>query len=212
MATAFFYGILIHPKILKRVLDNDASHLRICPAILKNYTRFQVKFADYPAIVPSERSEALLGRELTPDESSVRGTLVTGLTSTDIAFLDVFEGNEYIRSQVLVHPLGPFTPVPATSDSEEEGEETEDSLPVPAGISPLRRSAGEAAQTVPAQSYVWCVEEDSRLDSKLWSYEEFLRKNAWKWIDEDPESEAEKDYAEVDKIRERRREQMVRSR
>jgi hypothetical protein len=54
------------------------------------------QFADYPAIVPSERSEALFGRELTPDESSVRGTLVTGLTAMDIAFLDVFEGNARI--------------------------------------------------------------------------------------------------------------------
>jgi hypothetical protein len=34
MASAFFYGTLMHPKILKRVLGNDASHLRICPAIL----------------------------------------------------------------------------------------------------------------------------------------------------------------------------------
>jgi len=34
MASAFFYGTLMHPKILKRVLHNDASHLKICPAIL----------------------------------------------------------------------------------------------------------------------------------------------------------------------------------
>jgi hypothetical protein len=34
MTTAFFYGVLIHPTILKRVLNNDASHLQICPAIL----------------------------------------------------------------------------------------------------------------------------------------------------------------------------------
>jgi len=34
MTSAFFYGILLHPKILKRVLNNDASHLQICPAIL----------------------------------------------------------------------------------------------------------------------------------------------------------------------------------
>jgi hypothetical protein len=34
MASAFFYGTLMHPKILKRVLHNDASHLQICPAIL----------------------------------------------------------------------------------------------------------------------------------------------------------------------------------
>ena len=34
MASAFFYGTLMHPKILKRVLHNDATHLQICPAIL----------------------------------------------------------------------------------------------------------------------------------------------------------------------------------
>lgn len=34
MASAFFYGTLMHPKILKRVLRNDASHLQICPAVL----------------------------------------------------------------------------------------------------------------------------------------------------------------------------------
>jgi hypothetical protein len=35
----------------------------------------------------------LLERELTVEENSVRGTLVTGLTADDIAFLDTFEGN-----------------------------------------------------------------------------------------------------------------------
>ncbi len=49
--------------------------------------------ADYPAIVPLERSRALLGRELTSEENCVRGTLVSGLTAEDIAILDVFEGN-----------------------------------------------------------------------------------------------------------------------
>ena len=109
-----------------------------------------------------------------------------------------------------MHPLGPFRPVQATSDSEEEAEAIEASLSVPSAIPPLRRSAGELAQTVPAQSYVWCV-EDSRLDSKMWSYEEFVRKNAWKWTDEDAESENE-DYVAVGKARERRKEDMARSR
>ena len=43
--------------------------------------------------MPCERSKTLLGRELTPDENSVRGTLVTGFTAMDIMFLDVFEGD-----------------------------------------------------------------------------------------------------------------------
>ena len=49
--------------------------------------------ADYPAILPSGRSKALLGRELTSEENSVRGTLVSGLTIEDVALLDVFEGD-----------------------------------------------------------------------------------------------------------------------
>jgi hypothetical protein len=31
---AFFYGTLMHPKILERVIKNDGSHLEICPAVL----------------------------------------------------------------------------------------------------------------------------------------------------------------------------------
>jgi hypothetical protein len=42
MTSAFFYGTLMHPKILKRVLHNDASHLKICPSILSDYTRHKV--------------------------------------------------------------------------------------------------------------------------------------------------------------------------
>ena len=32
--SAFFYGTLMHPKILKRVIRNDGAHLQICPALL----------------------------------------------------------------------------------------------------------------------------------------------------------------------------------
>jgi hypothetical protein len=32
--SAFFYGTLMHPKILKRVIANDGSHLQLCPAVL----------------------------------------------------------------------------------------------------------------------------------------------------------------------------------
>ena len=39
--TAFFYGTLMHPKILKAVIRNDGSHLRICSAvILVRFTSF----------------------------------------------------------------------------------------------------------------------------------------------------------------------------
>ena len=64
--------------------------------------------------MPSERSEALLGRELTTDENSVRGTLVAGLTAKDIALLDMFEGNarislSYCSSSYPKHAPPPFS-------------------------------------------------------------------------------------------------------
>jgi hypothetical protein len=46
--------------------------------------------------VPSERSKAVLGRELTSEENSIRGTLVSGLTEEDVALLDAFEGDARI--------------------------------------------------------------------------------------------------------------------
>jgi hypothetical protein len=161
---------------------------------------------------------------------------MTGLTTMDIAFLDVFEGDvsipppsihppsiphpylilicvvvigreqEYVRAQVQVHPLGSFAPIRATS-------ETQDSLPVPttAAAAAAAASESEQAQTArPAQTYVWGV-QDSRLDQKLWSYDEFVIKNAWKWIDDDggARSETHKDFVEVDRAREKLHEEMA---
>ncbi|KAI9459421.1 hypothetical protein BJY52DRAFT_1186388 [Lactarius psammicola] len=203
MTSAFFYGTLVHPKILKRVLGNDASHLKICPSILSDYTRHKVKDADYPAILPCERSRELLGRELTSEENSVRGTLVSGLTVEDVALLDVFEGVEYVRLQVSVHPLGPFTSVPV--DAEAPGT-LEDNL-IPSNLPPLP-AASELAQTVPAQTYVWCS-YDSELDKELWSFDEFVRKNAWKWIDCGEGPPRNEDYEEVDRVKERLRGEII---
>ncbi|KAI9443662.1 hypothetical protein BJY52DRAFT_447701 [Lactarius psammicola] len=176
MTSAFFYGTLMHPKVLKRVLHNDASHLKICPSILSDYTRHKVQHADFPAILPCERSKELLGRELTSEENSVRGTLVSGLTAEDVALLDVFEGEYYVRLQVLVHPLGPFAPVPVDTTTSNT---VEDSL-IAADLPPLP-AASELVQTIPAQTYVWCL-DDSYLDKEPWSFDEFVQKNAWKWI------------------------------
>jgi len=88
----------------------------------------------------------------------------------------LFWGQYYVRLQVLAHPLGPFAPVPV--DTTTSGA-VEDIL-IPADL-PLLPAASELAQTVPAQTYVWCL-DDSYLDKELWSFDEFVRKNAWKWI------------------------------
>ncbi|KAK7033154.1 hypothetical protein R3P38DRAFT_2921062 [Favolaschia claudopus] len=73
---AFFYGTLMHPKILKKIIENDGSHLQICQAVLLNFTRHEIKFEDYP-----------------------------GLTASDLEKLDEWEDAEYERQKVVVHPL-----------------------------------------------------------------------------------------------------------
>ena len=78
--------------------------------------------------------------------------------------------------QVLVHPLGPFTQVPV--DATTSGAVDESLIPTDL---PALPAASEMAQTVPAQTYVW-RQGDSDLDKEVWSFDEFVRKNAWKWI------------------------------
>ncbi|KAG8864953.1 mitochondrial Homoaconitase [Tulasnella sp. 330] len=70
--SAFFYGTLMHPSILRRVIANDGNHLKICSAIL-----FKV----------------MGEKAISDDEKTVRGVVVRGLTAQDIALLDVFEGD-----------------------------------------------------------------------------------------------------------------------
>ncbi|KAF8839631.1 hypothetical protein BDN67DRAFT_743486 [Paxillus ammoniavirescens] len=173
MASAFFYGTLMHPMILKRVIGNDGSHLRICPALLPDYTRHQIHGADYPGIVPYSKSRGMFDDDLELEARSVRGCLVIGLSSEDMTLLDIFEGNEYTRELVLVHPLMPANvpPVPATNELE---------------------------KALEVNTYVWC-RPLSELRPNLWAFNEFVRDNAWKWVGSG--SEGNRDYAEVDKRR-----------
>jgi len=99
--TLFFYGTLLHPPILHRVIHGPSnpsfpspasSYVYTRPAILSNHRRHRVKGADYPAVVPASRS-------------TVRGTLATGLTEQDVRRLDIFEGEEYERRQIKVRAL-----------------------------------------------------------------------------------------------------------
>ncbi|KAL5117498.1 hypothetical protein ACEQ8H_004663 [Pleosporales sp. CAS-2024a] len=98
---AFFYGTLMAPPVLHRVLwasptpptPAHATQLRIRPAVLHAHQRHRVRHADYPALVPASPS------------ASVRGTLVEGLSDADLWRLDVFEGHEYARTRVDVRLL-----------------------------------------------------------------------------------------------------------
>jgi hypothetical protein len=70
---------------------------------------------------------------------------------------------------------------------------------IPAALPPLP-SASELAPPIPAQTYVWCL-EDSGLEKELWSFDEFVRKNAYRWIGAGARNN--EDYSEVDVVRER---------
>jgi hypothetical protein len=43
----FFYGTLLHPAVLRRVIGHDGQDLFYQPAILRDYTRHQVKGDTY---------------------------------------------------------------------------------------------------------------------------------------------------------------------
>ncbi|KAJ5665214.1 disease resistance protein Aig2 [Penicillium maclennaniae] len=94
----FFYGTLMAPQVLHRVIHGrrepelwQKTMLRFQPAVLLGYRRHRVRGADYPGIVPASKATA---------RSSVLGTLVSGLTDGDVHRLDMYEGDEYTRDPV----------------------------------------------------------------------------------------------------------------
>ena len=104
---------------------------------------------------------------------------------------------------MTVHPLGPLTPLSAT--------------PVPASSIPDVTSANAAtdayivplhapelppldqlASPLPAQTYIYAGPLHD-LSPTLWSYEDFVRQNAWKWVGR---GALDDNYEEVDRRRE----------
>lgn len=101
-------------------------------------------------------------RDLTNDERSVRGTVVTGLSANDLRLLDIFEGDEYKQAEVEATLLTQLI-----------------SSVVDASVSSAH--ALRTGSTMPALVYTWSASL-SRLEPRLWSYEDFLRDKAQRWI------------------------------
>ena len=97
-SACFFFGTLIHPAVLHRVIGHSGANTTTVDADLPGFTRHHIKHVDYPAIVPAGDGERIMGRKLTEDEATVRGRLVTGLSAQDIRALDIFEGD--VRSAI----------------------------------------------------------------------------------------------------------------
>jgi hypothetical protein len=89
------------PAVLHRVClassePTDQQRFRLVshPARLLHHRRYRIKDHDYPAVIPCEQANA-----------TVLGSLATAPTDEDMNRLDIFEGKEYGRRQVIVEIL-----------------------------------------------------------------------------------------------------------
>ncbi|ESZ94364.1 hypothetical protein SBOR_5228 [Sclerotinia borealis F-4128] len=155
---AFFYGTLMAPEVLHRVIYGSSSHpstsLTIVPALLPDYCRHRVRFADYPAII-SEPGH------------TVRGTYVSGLTPSNMRSLDWFEGSQYERKVVTVKILTP-----------------KDKSHVH-GSSGIMAEAIETGEEKQAHTYVFT--DLNELEKGEWDFAFFRREKLRNWADESEE-------------------------
>lgn len=181
--TAFFYGTLMAPQVLSRVTGHSTSTLTIRPAILPDYRRHRVREADYPALLPQAGS-------------SVRGTLVDGLSAGDLRRLDVFEGSEYDRIRTKARLLqAEKGQKPSEAGSAEtvlgidtSVEQSQDVTPV--GSDGQRREE-DLGDEVQCETYVWKAPREN-LEDEEWDFDEFVKEKLWRWAGSDNE------YREVD--------------
>ncbi|TAQ88653.1 hypothetical protein B7494_g3004 [Chlorociboria aeruginascens] len=165
--TCFFYGTLMVPKILYRAIygttDPDlytdlhalASKLSFSPALLPNFSRRHVRYADYPGIT------AQAGE-------TVRGVLVTGLTKRDLIHLDRFEGAEYVKQKVEVAVLEGEPLLGSVGNGNEHGD----------------GKADGKGQDVPVEALTYVFKNPEGLEEMTWDFERFQREKMWRWTGE----------------------------
>lgn len=73
---------------------------------------------------------------------------------------------------------------------------------VPSTPPPLPKHS-ELFAPVEVETYVYCMPL-STVNAELWSFDDFVKNNAWKWVGKTPGSEASREsYTEVEKRREK---------
>ena len=155
------------PQVLYRVIYGTSKpepwQLELCtirPALLEDYRRQKVRWMSYPAIVPAEKS-------------SVRGTLVTGLTPGDVDRLDAFEGTQYERKKVQVKVL-----------KNVELDQTAD-------------ASNETEMVVEVETFVWDSHRED-LEDEEWDFEDFKKSQMKFWMGEGEWEQEESNGVEVD--------------
>ncbi|EIW69330.1 hypothetical protein TREMEDRAFT_43923 [Tremella mesenterica DSM 1558] len=168
----FFYGTLCVPAILARVLGHGCQNLTFQDALLPDYTRHCVVGQDYPAVIDSKSTRIISGDDV--EDTSTRGTLVSGLSVADVLALDIFEGDEYTRKILKVHTFSSAAAI--------------DQLPQELMNPNLRESTINTPPSIYAKKeawvYTWSAGLD-RLDPKVWSFAEFVKERADQWTGKD---------------------------
>lgn len=163
------------PQILYRVCygtENPQpeiiSHLRLTPALLRNYSRRKVRNADFPGIIAQPNHTVL-------------GTLISGLSNADMRWLDHFEGDMYKRVRIKVEALDDEVFDGHGNIKEEEMEK-------------VKTSKEGERNMVTAETYVWDLGKDS-LESEEWFFADFRREKMKNWVD-GPENDGSVDHYE----------------
>ena len=162
------------PGVLHRVIYGNANPepwqkklTTVRPAILESHQRHRVKHMSYPAIISR-------------DGSSVRGSIVTGLTQGDVYRLDIFEGDQYERKKVKVKVLKSV----GLGEELQKGESKE-----------------HTSEEVEAETYIW-RDGASGLEDSEWDFEEFRKEKMRFWLGEGSSDESNVDvdegFADVD--------------
>ena len=112
---------------------------------------------------------------------------------------------EYKRKKVQVHPLGPIVPLAAYEVPKHRVPSSivEDTLDLtPSTPEPLPLNPSETlSPPIECETYIW-VSYPEELSKEPWTFHDFIRLNAWKWVPGESEVAADhEDYLEVDRRR-----------
>ncbi|GAA5876257.1 hypothetical protein JCM3774_002339 [Rhodotorula dairenensis] len=165
----FFYGTLCHAAVLRRVIGHAGEQLSSRDAVLEDHIRLHVAGEDYPAVVSVVSAES---SQLLKRPLEATERRVQGVLVQGLTDDDVRMLDEF------------------------EGDEYDRR---PCSVSLLSTSASTSPATpIPATVYLWTA-PPSRLEPRIWSFTDFLRDSAHRWVGSGADSNP--DYAEVDRRR-----------
>ncbi|SPO41624.1 uncharacterized protein PSFLO_07106 [Pseudozyma flocculosa] len=217
----FFYGTLVHPQVLSRVIGNDGAHLTVQNGILPNHALCHIKGQDYPGLVKQQDlarifPAATAAQLVQSERTAVKGTVVCGLTAQDLRCLDTFEDDEYTRKTVAI-TLDPASEACSNAARLARGDAELNLESILAALTPARisqlleasRAPGSGgvagARQVEAQVYMWTASLEL-LEAKVWEFDEFAREKAKNWVGQrweggEAAAEMEFEYEIVDAVR-----------